>query len=106
MQYGNCLFGALVILWNKRKEKPKFMIRFRPQSYVPHFMITTENELHHYKLDRDVLPWPFCYFLFQGSFQSLDPQKELLFMNKNGSVIWILSLAFCAGMALAFLVNS
>jgi hypothetical protein len=102
MQYGNCLFGALLLVWTKRKEKPKFVLRFRPESFVPHFMVLTEKELHHYKLDKNIFFWPFCYVLFKGSFQTLDKEKEPLFVNEKAKLNWILSISLLAGIVFAF----
>lgn len=101
MQYGNCLFGALMLLWSKRKQKPRLLLRFRPESATPHFMVSTENELHHYKVEKDILPWPFCYLLFKGSFQTLDKQKEILFVNRKNYISWVLSLSLLSGIIFA-----
>lgn len=76
MKYGNCFIGALVLLWTKRHDNPKFLFKNRIGSKVPHFMVRTANQIHHYKTDRDLLPWPLCYILFQGSFQSVPLDKE------------------------------
>ena len=76
MKYGNCLIGALVLLWAKRRENPRFITRCRIGSRVPHFMVRTDHQVHHYKTDRDLLPWPLCYLVFQGSFQSLPLDQE------------------------------
>lgn len=76
MKYGNCLFGALVLLWRERHNSPKFLFKARVGTKVPHFMVRTQDQLHHYKTDKDLLPWPFCYLLFQGSFQSVPLDQE------------------------------
>ena len=76
MKYGNCLIGALFLLWKKRRTNPKFIFKYRTNTKVPHFMIRTKYRLHHYKVDKNFLPWPFCYLLFQGTFQSVPLNQE------------------------------
>jgi hypothetical protein len=76
VKYGNCLIGALILLWAKRRENPKFLFKNRIGSIVPHFMVRTRSQIHHYKTDKDLLPWPLCYVLFQGSFQSIPLDQE------------------------------
>lgn len=107
MQYGNCLLGSCVILLNKkkRKKKSKILFRFRPESYVPHFMVKSENQLYHYKLEKNILPWPFCYLIFKGSFQVLDEEKEFLFVNQKGKILWVLSISFFLGILLTIIIN-
>jgi len=39
-------------------------------------MVKTTNHLHHFKVERDLLPWPLCYFIFKGSFQSVPLSEE------------------------------
>ena len=76
MKYGNCLTGAIFLLWKERFNNPKFVMKYRIGTKVPHFMVRTKNQLTHYKVDRDLLPWPLCYLIFQGSFQSLPLSEE------------------------------
>jgi hypothetical protein len=82
VKYGNCLFGALVLLYTERRNNPKFIIRVRPQTLVPHFMVRSKTGLHHYKVNKDILPFPLCYFIFAGEFQKLDLNKEELFFKR------------------------
>jgi hypothetical protein len=82
VKYGNCLFGAIVLLYTERSNNPKFIVRVRPQTYVPHFMVRSNSGLHHYKLNKDVLPFPLCYLIFAGEFQTLDLNKEELFYKR------------------------
>jgi hypothetical protein len=70
MKYGNCLIGALVLLYTERHNNPKFIVRSRPQTIVPHFMVWSNTGLHHYKTKKDLLPFPFCYFIFIGEFKT------------------------------------
>jgi len=70
MKYGNCLIGALVLLYIERHNNPKFIVRSRPQTFVPHFMVWSNTGLHHYKTKKDLLPFPFCYFIFNGEFKT------------------------------------
>jgi hypothetical protein len=76
MKYGNCLIGALVLLYKERYNNPKFIIRSRPQTLIPHFMVCSNTGLHHYKTKKDLLPFPFCYFVFCGEFKTLKIDGE------------------------------
>ena len=107
MQYGNCLLGACVLFLNKmkRKKSPKIIMRFRPESSVPHFMVKSNDQLYHYKLDRNVLFWPFCYMIFKGSFQTIEAEKEYLFMNKTAKMQWALSISLALGLLFSFFIN-
>jgi hypothetical protein len=87
MKYGNCLFGAIFLLWVLRKQNPICILRVRPGTLIPHFMVRTDSELHHYKLDKNVLCWPFCYIVFKGSFQKLKSEQEILFQKGTASQI-------------------
>jgi hypothetical protein len=82
MKYGNCLFGAFVLLWIKRDKNPRLIVRYRPETRVPHFMVITEKYLYHYKTVKDVFPWPLCYIIFLGEFQILEHNKEQLFQKR------------------------
>ena len=107
MQYGNCLLVSCVILLNKkkRKKKSKVVLRFRPESYTPHFMVKSENQLYHYKLEKNILSWPFCYLIFKGNFQVLDEEKEFLFTNQNAKIIWTLSISLFLVILLVLFIN-
>lgn len=77
MRYGNCLIGALVLLYKERHNTPIFIMKYRPGTLVPHFMVrTSDNKLHHYNTVKDILFWPLCYLLFQGQFQSVNISEE------------------------------
>jgi len=82
MKYGNCLFGAFVLLWTERKNNPRFIVRCRPETRIPHFMVITKDCLYHYKMVKDILPWPLCYIVFLGEFQKLEHDKEYLFQKR------------------------
>jgi hypothetical protein len=107
MIYGNCLLGSIAIILNrkKRKKKSKLITRFRPDSYVPHFMVKSDDKLYHYKFNKNILPWPFCYLIFHGSFQVVEAEKEILFINQKGTLIWALSISLFLGILLAIYVN-
>jgi hypothetical protein len=75
MKYGNCLLGALVLLWRERKNNPKFIMKYRMGTRVPHFMVQTSEQLHHYKVNKDILPWPLCYVVFRGEFQTINSSE-------------------------------
>jgi hypothetical protein len=83
MKYGNCLIGSLFLLFKERKNNPKFILRYRTGTNFPHFMVKTNNYLHHYKVDKDILPWPLCYIIFQGSYQKVPLSDEYVY-NKRG----------------------
>lgn len=84
MRYGNCLSGALVILWRERRNNPRFLIKWRPGTCVPHFMVLTEGGLHHFRTQRDLLPWPLCYLLFEGDFQTVGVSDMSEFEKSRG----------------------
>jgi hypothetical protein len=83
MRYGNCFVGALALLWVQRTNKPRLMLRFRPNTSVPHFMVRTRDGLHHYRSVEEILPWPLCYVVFRGEFQTVQFDQEESF-NKRG----------------------
>jgi len=60
MKYGNCLTGAMLLLWTKRSENPRLLLKARPGTKVPHFMVKSDTGVHHYRTERDLLPWPLC----------------------------------------------
>lgn len=76
MSYGNCLVGAIALMWMERGRRPRFILRRRPGTSVPHFMVLSQTGLHHYRLKKDILPWPLCYVLFRGRFQTVQPGEE------------------------------
>lgn len=49
MRYGNCLTGAAILMWKERNNNPRFMLKTRPGTKVPHFMVKSDEGLHHYK---------------------------------------------------------
>jgi hypothetical protein len=85
MQYGNCLLGALFLMFSQRENKPKFILKYRTGTKIPHFMVKTKDQLHHYKVVKDILPWPFCYLIFKGTFQSV-PVDEIENFNKYNRI--------------------
>ena len=70
--YGNCLVCAFYLMWRERKNSPQFIMKYRPGTYVPHFMVRTKDKLHHFNTVRDILFWPLCYVLFKGEFQTVN----------------------------------
>jgi hypothetical protein len=66
MKYGNCLIGLLIIMFTT-KERGK-IITMRNDRFCPHYLYKTKNYIHHYKLKKDILPFPLCYLLFEGEF--------------------------------------
>ena len=49
----------------------------------PHFMVKSESGLHHYRMTREMLPWPLCYLLFQGRFQTVPSGEESDFDKRS-----------------------
>lgn len=76
MKYGNCVIGAFALLWRERWNKPRFLLKSRPGTIIPHLMLKSETGLHHYRVEKDLLPWPFCYLVFKGRFQTVQPGEE------------------------------
>lgn len=65
---GNCLIGLALMAWRDRG-------RGRPLLFwddiVPHFLWErSDHSVHHYRIHRDLLPWPFCYLLYRGIFST------------------------------------
>jgi hypothetical protein len=81
--YGNCFLGSLILFWKKRKYNPKIIIGFRPGTVVPHFIVKTQKYFYHYRTEKDILPWPFCYLVFKGSFQVLKNEKLYVFQKRS-----------------------
>jgi hypothetical protein len=76
MRVGNCFLGSFVLLWKHRASDPKFILRVRPGTWVPHFMVKTNEGLHHYRVVKNFLPWPFSYLIFHGRFQTVNLEQE------------------------------
>lgn len=74
--YGNCLVCALVLMWRERKHNPKFIMKYRPGTSVPHFMVRTKDKLHHFNAEKNIWPWPFHHVLFIGQFQTVNISEE------------------------------
>lgn len=79
MRYGNCLAGAALLMWTERRNNPRFMLKIRPGTKVPHFMVKSDTGLHHYRVSKEILPWPLCYTLFQGRFHTVQQGEEEVF---------------------------
>jgi hypothetical protein len=76
LKYGNCLAGAFFLLWRERHNRPRFIVKRRPGTLVSHFMVRSETGLHHYRVSEEILPWPLCYIVFRGRFQTAQPGDE------------------------------
>jgi hypothetical protein len=83
MKYGNCLTGAAFLMWRERNNDPRFILKIRPGTKVPHFMVKSGNGLHHYRVSKEILPWPLCYIVFQGRFQTVTPNEEETFDKRK-----------------------
>ena len=78
MKYGNCLIGALLLAWwlgSWRITTTRGTIRpDGRRSWVPHFLVEDRHgTVWHYKRVRDLLPYPFCFFLFEGQVEVYIP---------------------------------
>lgn len=71
MRYGNCLIGAIFLMWRERNKNPQLIIQPIPYSLIPHIMVKTISGIHHYKVEKDFLPWPFCYLWFKGYIEDI-----------------------------------
>jgi hypothetical protein len=79
MKIGNCFIGSLVLLWKHRANDPILILRARPRTWVPHFMVKTSDGLHHYRVVKNFLPWPMSYLIFLGRFQTVKLEQEIEF---------------------------
>ena len=70
--YGNCLFCALYLMWKERKNNPQFIMKYRPGTSIPHFMVRTKDKLHHFNAEKNIWPWPFHHLCFKGQFQTVN----------------------------------
>jgi hypothetical protein len=46
-------------------------------------MVKSRNGLHHYRVSKEILPWPMCYMVFQGRFQTVVPNEEETFDKRR-----------------------
>lgn len=70
MKYGNCLTGALYLMW--RYKTWKLRIITSGLFHMPHFYVIDRNgNKWHYRLEYDVLPYPLTFFVFRGKFARL-----------------------------------
>lgn len=69
MAFGNCLFCA-VVLW--LRYGGKIIMSYRPGTRVPHWMVVDRTGLlRHFRVVRNIMPWPLCYVVFLGRFEAL-----------------------------------
>lgn len=65
-RYGNCLFGALTLMARFRTFRVRADWKNR---VVPHLYVLDERgRKWHFRVVRDVMPDPLCYFVFVGKF--------------------------------------
>ena len=73
-QNGNCLLGAILLMWRLRS------LRLRVLWYgriVPHFYVKDKDgKSWHFKLRDDLLPWPICYLWFRGRFEQMIRRED------------------------------
>ena len=63
---GNCLLGALVLMVSLRTPRLRAVWRGR---VVPHFYVVERDGTRwHFRVVRDVLPWPFFWVWFRGRY--------------------------------------
>lgn len=65
---GNCLIGALWLLWRHRRESPR--LRMLPD-WPPHFVVDTTGGSWHFRWSRDIVRGPLFFLLFFGRFARL-----------------------------------
>jgi hypothetical protein len=74
MFFGNCLFCA-VVLW--LRYGGKIIMSYRPGTRVPHWMVVDRSgSLRHFRVVRNIMPWPMCYVIFLGRFESLGGNEQ------------------------------
>jgi hypothetical protein len=77
MKYGNCLVGA-VILAARHGFRGKFVLKSYRKGWIPHILFrANDGSWYHYRLVRDVVPFPFHFLLFQGEFHTLKRHRRL-----------------------------
>lgn len=63
MPIGNCLAFAFMMKYRKGAK----IMRVRKVGHCPHYFCKLgKGNIVHFKLVRDILPFPLCYFLFVG----------------------------------------
>lgn len=77
MKNGNCLLGAIYLMFKKRSRRIKLLKAKKPNggtSLVPHFiLVDNHNIAWHFKRNKDLLPFPFCFFWFEGEIDRYRP---------------------------------
>jgi hypothetical protein len=69
---GNCLFGALYLVFKLRSLRVEVDLGDRP----PHFYVVAKDGSYwHFRLKRRVLPPPFTYLWFRGRFEQIPPTQ-------------------------------
>jgi len=76
MRYGNCFLGAFFLRIKYHRKNARFIYRYRPNTWVPHLMVQTNDAIHHYRVKKDLLPWPFCYLVFEGQFETVNTTRD------------------------------
>lgn len=70
MRYGNCLTGAIALMFLKRTFKIKML--FRSKIDIPHFYVTDKKgRKWHYEVVEDIFPFPFGLLLYKGKFEPI-----------------------------------
>lgn len=70
MKYGNCLIGLMIIMFTA-EEKGRIIVKKSDHCWIPHLLFQTKSKIYHYRVIKDVLPWPLCYLLFRGEFHTI-----------------------------------
>ena len=66
MRYGNCLIGVLVLF--AHFPKGKLVFRWSKTCFFPHIGLLVNNKVYHYRVKKDILPFPFYWVVFEGKF--------------------------------------
>jgi hypothetical protein len=67
MKYGNCFIGALYGMIKLKSLK----LRILQRGIVPHFYIIKNKKKYHYDVVRDILPFPWGLFIYQGQLKEI-----------------------------------
>ena len=72
--FGNCFLGAIWLMVSLRSLRIKTAWLGR---WIPHFyVVAKDGSFRHFRLVRDVLPFPFYFLCFYGSFvRTIEPLK-------------------------------
>lgn len=65
--WGNCFVNGFI--FHLRNPGGKLRIKTRENSIVPHLIIDYGDHLCHFRVIKNILPWPLSYFFFKGRYE-------------------------------------